>query len=115
MAARQMVAALARGAHKSCLEHLEFLHEEFMDMIRKSQWVVLSAKSVMSLPGLQISPPGVVPQQGHRPKWICDLSWSGVNDKTLPLAALGSMQFGHALDRILREIILADPSLCPVH
>ena len=32
----------------------------------------------------------------------------------MPLAALDAMQFGHALDRILREIILADPSLGPV-
>ena len=26
-------AALARGARKSCMEHLEFLHEEFTGMI----------------------------------------------------------------------------------
>ena len=30
-------AALQRGAHRSCQEHLEFLHEEFQDMILKSQ------------------------------------------------------------------------------
>ncbi len=34
---------------------------------------------------------------------------------TLPLAAMESMQFGHALDRILRKILLADPALGPVH
>ena len=28
-------AALARGAHKSCMKHLEFLYEEFTDMIQK--------------------------------------------------------------------------------
>ncbi|EJK61126.1 hypothetical protein THAOC_18432, partial [Thalassiosira oceanica] len=34
--------------------------------------------------------------------------------ETLPLAAMEAMQFGHALDRILREILLADPAHGPV-
>jgi len=106
--------ALARGAHKSCLAHTEFLQEEFGDMIAKSQWVILPASAVEDLPGLRISPPGVVPQRERRPRWICDYSFSGVNSETLPLAALDSMQFGHALDRILREILLADPAMGPV-
>ncbi len=100
--------ALARGAHKSCLAHTEFLQEEFGDMIAKSQWVILPASAVEDLPGLRISPPGVVPQRES------DYSFSGVNSETLPLAALDSMQFGHALDRILREILLADPAMGPV-
>ena len=63
-----------------------------------------------------MSPPGVVPQRERRPHWICDYSWWGVNaDTTLPLAAMEAMQFGHALNRILREILLADPALGPVH
>ena len=41
--------------------------------------------------------------------------WSEVNPETLPIAALESMQFGHALDRNLRELILADPALGPVY
>ena len=56
-----MSAALARGAHRSCMEHLDFLHEEFVDMIAKSQWVVLPADALADLPGLRISPQGVVP------------------------------------------------------
>ena len=83
-------------------------------MILKSQWVVLPAEDVASLPGLRISPPGVGPQQDRRPRWICDYTWSEVNKDSLPLAPLEAMQFGHALDRILRELILADPALGPV-
>ena len=49
-----------------------------------------------------------------RPRWICDYSWSNVNADTLPLAAMEAMQFGHALDRILREILLANPAFGPV-
>ena len=110
----QISAALSRGAHKSCFAHMDFLREEFTDMMENGQWVILPASAVESLPGLQVSPPGVVPQRKRRPRWICDYTFSGVNGDTLPLAALDAMQFGHALDRILREIILADPSLGPV-
>ena len=107
-------AALQRGAHRSCMEHIEFLHKEFADMIAKAYWVVLPAEAVKDLPGLRISPPGVVPQLGRRPRWIVDYSWSLVNNETLPLAPTEAMQFGHALDRLLREILLADPKFGPV-
>ena len=70
-------------------------------MINKGQWMVLPAKDVQHLPGLLLSPPGVVPQRGRRSRWICDYRWWGINEDTLPLAAMEAMQFGHALDRIL--------------
>jgi hypothetical protein len=44
-----------------------------------------------------------------------DHSWSDINKETIDLAAKESMQFGHALDRILREILLANPALGSVH
>jgi hypothetical protein len=83
-------------------------------MISKGQWLVLPYSSVHDLPGLRISPPGVVPQREQRPRWIVDYSWWKVNHDTLPLAPVEAMQFGHALDRILREILLANPRLGPV-
>ena len=107
--------ALARGPHRSCMEHIEFLHEEFIDMINKQQWIILPYSEAKNLPGLRLSPPGVVPQRGRRPRWIVDYSWWHVNDETLPLAPKEAMQFGHALDRILREILLADPKLGPIY
>ena len=107
-------AALQRGAHKLCMEHFEFLHKEFADMIAKAQWVVLPAKAVKDLQGLRVSPSGVVPQLGRRPRWIVDYSWSLANNETLDLAPREAMQIGHALDRLLREILLADPKFGPV-
>ena len=83
-------------------------------MINKGQWVILPAKAVLHLPGLRLSPPGVVPQRGRRPRWICDYSWWGVNKDTLPLAAMEAMQFGRSLERILREILFANPAHGPV-
>ena len=112
---RQVQRALIRGPHKSSFEYLDFLREEFVDMISKGQWIVLPASVATELPGLRVSPPGVVPQRDRRPRWICDYSWWGVNDDTLPLAAMESMQFGHALDRILREILLSNPAFGPVN
>ena len=106
--------ALQRGVHKSCQEHIGFLKEEFIDMIQKGQWVVLPTKAVRHIPDLRVLPPGVVPQQDRRPRWIGNYTFSGVNGDTLPLAAMEAMQFGHALDRILREILLLDPTLGPV-
>ena len=111
----QIQSKLHRGPHKSCHEHLEFLQEEFVDMINKKQWVILPYTVAQDLPGLRLSPPGVVPQRERRPRWICDYSYYQVNDETVELFFKESMQFGHALDRILREILLANPKFGPVN
>ena len=54
----QLEAALARGAHPSCDKALEFLCEEFVDMVNKGQFVVLPAEIAKRLPGLRVSPMG---------------------------------------------------------
>ncbi len=106
--------ALSQGPHHSSLEYIDFLQEEFVDMINKGQWVILPAKAVLHLPGLRLSPPGVVPQHGRCPRWICDYSWWGVNEDTLLLAVMEVMQFGWSLKRILWEILFANPAHGPV-
>ena len=106
--------ALHRGPHRSCLDHLTFLQEEFVEMIQKDQWVILPYDVVKDLPGLRLSPPGCIPQRDRRPRWICDYSYYNVNQETVELFAAEAMQFGHALERILRQILLADPTLGPV-
>ena len=111
----QLEQALQRGPHSSVHAFSSFLREEFADMIKKGQWVVLPFDKVKHLLGLCLSPPGCVPQRDRRPRWICDYSFYGVNDNTNPIVPLDSMQFGRALDRILRQILLADPSKGPVH
>ena len=65
---KRCLAAIKRGPHKSCDDHIEFLEQEFIDMMKKGQWVVLPAAIAMSLPGLRISPPGIVPQRGRCPR-----------------------------------------------
>ena len=47
-------AALERGPHRSCHEHVQFLHEEFINMINKSQcWIILPYSIAKNLPGLR--------------------------------------------------------------
>ena len=74
-------------------------------MINKQQWIVLLFFKVKDLPSFRISPPGVIPQRERRPHWICDYSFYNVNNNTLELFAPKAMQYGHALDHILREIL----------
>lgn len=100
-------AAIQRGAHRSTLAYSEFLREEFADMVEAGQWLVLPYSWVRDLPGLCLSPTGVVPQRDRRPRTIVDYSFSLVNQTTL-LDAPDSLQFGHALLRILQRLHRAD-------
>lgn len=59
----QVQRTLHRGPHNSCHNYLPFLHGKFVDMINKGQWIVLPYSVVQHLPGLRVSPLGVVPQR----------------------------------------------------
>jgi len=87
-------AAMERGPHKSANEHVEFLCEDFLDMIDKSQWIILPYDDVKELKGLRLSLPGVIPQRNRRPRWIGDYTLSEVNQDTVPLAPTDAMQYG---------------------
>ena len=54
-----------RGPHKLANEHRAFLQEEFLDFCRKRIWVLLPYDKVRDLPGLRVSPVGVVPRRGR--------------------------------------------------
>lgn len=84
-------------------------------MIQKEQWIILPFSEVKDLPHLRISPPGVVPQRDRRPRWIVDYTFSGVNQDTAPIVPPDAMQFGHALERLLREILFSNPAHGPVY
>ena len=110
---QRLQSVLDRGPHQSCFEHINFLREEFVDMINKDQWIVLPFSVAKLLPNLRLSPPGVIPQRERRPLWIVDYSYYNLNKETIPIAPMDAMQFGHTLDRILHELLLADLSLGP--
>jgi hypothetical protein len=111
----KLAATLARGPHKSAHKYVDFLGEELVEFVLKGQWVVLPFKVVQQLPQevqrqLRISPMGVVPQRERRPRVIVDYSFFGINSETAILAPREAMQFGKALDRILRMIVEANPA-----
>ena len=107
--------AVKRGPHPSANLHLEFLFTEFLQMINNKQWVILPYSVAKSLKNLRISPPGVVPQRDRRPRWIGDYTWSGINPDTIPIVPQESLQYGRALERFLRQILLADPKYGPIY
>ena len=84
-------------------------------MCKRRHTMVLPFSAVKRLRGVRISPPGVVPQHDRRPRTICDLTFSGVNEATINLAHKDAMQFGTALRRLLFQIHRADPSWGPVY
>jgi hypothetical protein len=59
---QRIYAAATRGPHKSAYEYQDFLRNEMGDMILRRQWIVLPYNAIKDLPGLRLSPIGVVPQ-----------------------------------------------------
>ena len=113
--ASRLQQAVRRGPHKSCRDQEPFLRSEFADFVDKSHWIVLPLSVAQNIPGLRLSPPGVVPQRGRRARLIADLSFYKVNDDTLQLAPPESMQFGRALARVIHSIVFANPAYGPVY
>ena len=109
------MAALQRGPHKSAREKTPFLRREFASMVAKRQWVVLPYSIAKRLPGLRLSLPGVKIERDCRPHWLGEYSFNPINAKMLPICDLSAIQYGRFLDRLLREIVYADPKLGPVH
>ena len=80
-------------------------------MIEKGQWVVLPYSVAKGLLGLRLSQPGVKVERDQRPCWLGDYSYFKTNAKTFPVSCLSAMQYGRALDRLIRKIVYADPEL----
>jgi hypothetical protein len=107
--------AVNRGSHKSASEFRDFVDGDMADMVKRRYWVVLPYHLVRNLPNLRISPLGVVPQRERRPRLIVDYSFSNVNQETNPHSKREAMQFGRALERLLRAILGADPQHGPIY
>ncbi|KAI2513452.1 hypothetical protein MHU86_926 [Fragilaria crotonensis] len=108
-------AAILRGSHQSSHGEREFVAQEMLDFCRQGYWLVVPYRAVRHWPRLRISPLGVVPQRDRCPRLIVDYTFSGVNGETVLLAPREAMQFGRVLQRILTNIVHADPRYGPVH
>jgi hypothetical protein len=93
----------------------QFLREELANLIDQHFWTILPFDVVKHLPALRLSPMGVVPQRDRRPRVIIDYTFSKVNADTIPNAPSDSMQFGHALSRLLYRIHHANRQFGPIY
>ena len=84
-------------------------------MMDKEQWTVLPASLVKDIPGIRLSPLGLVPRRNRRDRMISDYSFFGVNDDTVPLAPPETMQFGQTLKQLLQRIHHANDVFGPVY
>lgn len=112
---QQLDDKAARGPHKSANDYADFVREEMAEFCEKGFWVVLPYHTVRHLPGLKLSPLGVVPQRDRRPRLIVDYSFYGVNANTIKIMPPEAMQFGRALERLLTSIRHANPAFGPVY
>ena len=110
----RLASALSRGPHPSAKLNATFLRSEFADMVAAGHWLVVPYHLVCHLPGLRLSPTGVVPQRNRRDRTIVDYTFSGVNDHTVSVAP-DSLQFGHAFPRLLTHLHRADTRHGPVY
>ena len=84
-------------------------------MCQRQHTMVLPLSPVKDIGGVQFSLPMVLPQRHRRSQTLCNLTYSGVNEVTVPLAPKEAMQFGQALRRILIQIHHANPCWGPVY
>jgi hypothetical protein len=92
-----------------------FDFDEMRDFCEQGYWIVLPYAAVRNWENLRVSPIGAVPQRDRRPRLIVDYSFSDLNAETLKLAPAEAMQFGRALQRVLKHILDADPRFGPVY
>jgi hypothetical protein len=83
-------------------------------MVNMGFWLVLPYSAIRHHSQLKIAPAGVVPQRDRRPRPIMDYTFNSVNQASLPIAPLQSMQFGRAFQRLLQRIAYSNPAFGPV-
>ena len=84
-------------------------------MAKKERWVVLLYFVDKDLPGLRLIQPGVKEERDQRTRWIGNYRYSNLNYETLPIAAMSAMQYGQALECLIKEVVIAYLALGPVN
>jgi hypothetical protein len=76
--------------------------------------MLLPHEAVKDMVNVRWSPLGVVPQRERRPRVIVDYSFYGVNKDTLKLGPEEAIQFGKAVERLLKAGVRANPKFEPL-
>ena len=84
-------------------------------MVEKWKWVVLPNHVVRWLPELQLIQIRVKVEKERRPRWLDDYILNTNNPNTLTQAHLSTIQYVQSFDRVMLEIVYAEPSIGPVY
>ena len=77
-------------------------------MFGKGQWA-------KDLTGLRLSLLRLKEERDRQPQWLGYYSYSNLNSDTLTIATMSVMQYFRALECLIREVVIANPALKPVH
>ena len=100
---------IEQGCHRSANDHAEFLRDEFCEFIQDGFWIVLPYDRIRNLDHLMLSPAAVKDEPNGRPRLLCDHTWFGVNERTIPHAPPEAMQFGGTLSRVMWKVRHSNP------
>ena len=102
-------------AYQSMMAQVPFLREEFSSMVGNGKFVLLHYLVAKQITGLRISPPGVKEELYIWPRCISNYIYSSINAEYFPIAALSIMQYGWALDLIVRQVVISGLDLVPIY
>ena len=91
------------------LEHVTFWWEEFDSMVGKGKLVVLPYLVAKDLPVLRLFLSGVKEYRERRPRQLGNNIFSNIHCETSTIYALYAMQYVQALERLIREVVIANP------
>eukprot|EP00957_Ditylum_brightwellii_P136033 10373897-Ditylum_brightwellii.AAC.1 len=74
-----LVTALQYGCHKSVQHKATCFCAKILQQICKGYMLIIPQSSAHHIPGLCLTPPGVIPQPGHWPRPIFDYTRSSIN------------------------------------
>jgi hypothetical protein len=92
----------------------DFLRGEMTAIDEKGFWIVLPYAQVRDLPRLLLSPIGVVPQRGWRPRTIVDYQLYDANAETARMASREATQLGYAPKPVLYKLRFSEPKHGPI-
>ena len=107
-------AAIRYGTYVSANSEAYFINAELVKQVQAGHVTISPLEAVNYLHNMWLSPVAVIPQVGRMPRLIFDFTWSELNDVSKRLAPMETMRFGGALQRILKQVLTADPCIRPV-
>ena len=106
--------AILYGCHTSARRDTHFVCTELAEKTRYGHIIVLLWSRIQDLPGLWMSPVGLILQSDRRPWIIYDYTFIGINDAVARQAPQEVIQFGMAFKRLLGKILSMEPAYVPV-